>query len=83
LAPVRAVVDQYRLRVMSGHPGSITSIHAGSPEQAFEQLALLVKGSEAGRQLTREDILNLAHQVIDVVIQLECHHGQPGGRLRT
>ncbi len=50
--------------------------HAGSPEQTFEQLALLVKGSEAGRQLTREDILNLAHQVIDVVIQLECRHGK-------
>jgi type IV secretion system protein VirB11 len=66
----------YLRNVNSGHPGSITSIHAGSPEQAFEQLALLVKGSEAGRQLAREDILNLAHQVIDVVIQLECHHGQ-------
>jgi type IV secretion system protein VirB11 len=56
--------------------GSTHPPHAGSPEQAFEQLALLVKGSEAGRQLAREDILNLAHQVIDVVIQLECHHGQ-------
>jgi hypothetical protein len=27
-------------------------------------------------EVAREDILNLAHQVIDVVIQLECRHGQ-------
>jgi type IV secretion system protein VirB11 len=66
----------YLRNVNSGHPGSITSIHAGSPEQAFEQLVLLVKGSEAGRQLAREDILALARQVIDIVIQLECRHGR-------
>jgi type IV secretion system protein VirB11 len=59
-----------------GHPGSITSFHAGSPEQAFEQLALLVKGSEAGRQLAREDILNHAHFGVDVAFQLKCRHGQ-------
>jgi type IV secretion system protein VirB11 len=47
------------------------SFHAGSPEQAFEQLTLLVKGSEAGRPLAREDILNLVHQMINVVNQLE------------
>jgi hypothetical protein len=33
------------------------------------------KGS-SGRKLAREEILNLAHQVIDIVIQLESHHGQ-------
>jgi len=29
--------------VNSGHPGSITSVHAASADLAFEQLVLLVK----------------------------------------
>ena len=33
----------YLRNVNSGHPGSITSIHAASADLAFEQLVLLVK----------------------------------------
>src|SRR5205807_4077673 len=46
----------YLRNVNCAHPGSITSIHAGSCEQAFEQLVLLVKQSAAGRELARSDI---------------------------
>jgi type IV secretion system protein VirB11 len=55
--------------VNSGHPGSITSIHAASAELAFEQLVLLVKQSNAGAQLPREDIKSLLYLLIDIVIQ--------------
>jgi alkanesulfonate monooxygenase SsuD/methylene tetrahydromethanopterin reductase-like flavin-dependent oxidoreductase (luciferase family) len=48
-------------------------ILAGSPEQVCERLVLVVKGCKAGQRLAREDILESAHQVIDAVIQLECH----------
>ena len=55
--------------VNTGHPGSLTTIHADSPEGALEQLALIVL--QSGTQLQREDILHYANQVIDVVVQLE------------
>lgn len=61
----------YLRNVNSGHPGSITSIHAGSPELALEQLMLLIKASKAGRELPRTDIHELLRATIDIVIQFE------------
>jgi type IV secretion system protein VirB11 len=62
----------YLRSVNSGHPGSITSVHAASAELAFEQLVLLAKQSPAGREMARRDIRNLLYLLIDVVIQFEC-----------
>jgi type IV secretion system protein VirB11 len=58
--------------VNSGHPGSITSVHASSAELAFEQLILLVKQSSAGREMARREIRSLLYLLIDVVIQFSC-----------
>jgi type IV secretion system protein VirB11 len=70
LAELRAEeAFDYLRNVNSGHPGSITSIHAGSCELAFEQLVLLVKQSAGGRELARSDIKSLLYLLIDVVIQ--------------
>lgn len=65
----------YLRNVNSGHPGSITSVHAASAELAFEQLMLLVKQSPAGRELPRADIKALLYLLVDIVIQfgLERH----------
>jgi type IV secretion system protein VirB11 len=59
----------YLRNVNSGHPGSITSVHAASAELAFEQLVLLVKQSRGGEGLARADIKNLLYLLVDVVIQ--------------
>jgi type IV secretion system protein VirB11 len=59
----------YLRNVNSGHPGSITSVHAASAELAFEQLVLLVKQNPGGRELARADIKNLLYLLVDVVIQ--------------
>lgn len=59
----------YLRNVNSGHPGSITTVHADSAALAFEQLSLLVKESEGGRDLERKDILDLLHLLVDVVVQ--------------
>jgi type IV secretion system protein VirB11 len=59
----------YLRNVNSGHPGSITSVHAASAELAFEQLVLLVKQGAAGRELPRSDIKSLLYLLVDVVIQ--------------
>jgi type IV secretion system protein VirB11 len=76
LAELRAEeAFDYLRNVNSGHPGSITSIHATSAELAFEQLVLLVKQNSAGRALARRDIISLLHLLVDVIIQcgLEGH----------
>ena len=59
----------YLRNVNSGHPGSITSVHASSAEMAFEQLVLLVKQNASGRALARRDIHSLLSLSIDIVIQ--------------
>jgi type IV secretion system protein VirB11 len=59
----------YLRNANSGHPGSITSVHAASAELAFEQLVLLIKQSIGGREMARRDILALLWNLIDVVIQ--------------
>jgi len=70
LAELRAEeAFDYLRNVNSGHPGSITSIHATSAELAFEQLVLLVKQNPGGRELARADIKSLLYMLVDVVIQ--------------
>ena len=66
----------YLRNVNSGHPGSITTVHADSAALAFEQLTLLVRESEGGRDLPREDIRALLHLLVDVVVQMKKTDGQ-------
>jgi type IV secretion system protein VirB11 len=70
LAELRAEeAFDYLRNVNSGHPGSITSVHAASAELAFEQLVLLVKQNPGARDLARSDIKSLLYLLVDVVIQ--------------
>ncbi len=70
LAELRAEeAFDYLRNVSSGHPGSITSVHASSAALAFEQLTLLVKQSSAGSGLARREIKCLLRLLVDVVIQ--------------
>jgi type IV secretion system protein VirB11 len=55
----------------SGHPGSITSVHAGSCALAFEQMALLIRESGAGGGLRLHEIKWLLRVVVDVVVQID------------
>lgn len=59
----------YVRNVNSGHPGSITTVHADSAKLAFQQLTLLVKESAGGRNLDRDDIDKLLKVSIDVIVQ--------------
>ncbi len=60
--------------VNTGHPGSMTTIHADSPMRAIEQLALLVL--QSGAQLRWEDVLHYVRSSVDLFVQLE----RTGGR---
>ena len=60
--------------VNTGHPGSITTIHADSPERAVEQLALLIL--QAGTKLSRSDVQGYVRSSIDVFVQLRRVDGE-------
>ncbi|HYF97508.1 MAG TPA: P-type DNA transfer ATPase VirB11 [Coxiellaceae bacterium] len=53
----------------TGHEGSLSSIHATNPSIAFMRLVHMVKLS--GTTLSRQDILDDLHSIIDIVIQLK------------
>lgn len=59
----------YLRNANSGHPGSITSVHASSADLAFEQLTLLVKQSSSGGDLPRPEIKTLLYLLVDIVVQ--------------
>ncbi|HYD38852.1 MAG TPA: P-type DNA transfer ATPase VirB11 [Allosphingosinicella sp.] len=54
--------------VNTGHPGSMTTVHADSAERAIEQIVLLVL--QAGTQLNRDDVRHYVKTTIDVFVQL-------------
>lgn len=63
--------------VNTGHPGSMTSVHADSAERAIEQIVLLVL--LAGTQLDRNDVRHYVRTTIDVFVQLS----REGGRRKV
>jgi type IV secretion system protein VirB11 len=81
MRPVRILLGELRgdeafafLRaVNTGHPGSMTTIHADSVDGAFEQLALLVL--QGGTGLQRADVISYAHTTIGLVVQLQRKEG--------
>lgn len=60
--------------INTGHPGSMTSVHADSAERAIEQIVLLVL--QAGTQLSRDDVRHYVRSTVDVYIQLVRTGGQ-------
>lgn len=55
--------------VNTGHPGSITTLHADSPEGAVDQIALLAL--LGGVDLGWEALRTYIRQVVDVIVQLK------------
>ncbi len=60
--------------VNTGHPGSMTTVHADTPQRAIEQLALLVL--QAGSKLGRDDVRHYVRESVDVFVQLERRGGK-------
>lgn len=55
----------------SGHPGTITTVHASRAKLVFRRLALLVKSSPEGAGLDLADITENLHALVDIVVQME------------
>ncbi|HZF97963.1 MAG TPA: P-type DNA transfer ATPase VirB11 [Pseudoxanthomonas sp.] len=77
LAELRGDESFYFIRnCASGHPGSITSCHAGSTTQTWDQLALMVKASSEGSGLEFAIIKRLLMMTIDILVHIQAHGGQ-------
>jgi type IV secretion system protein VirB11 len=55
--------------VNTGHPGSLTTIHADSPARSIDQLALLVL--QTGMRLSWDDVVTYVRRSLDLIVQLE------------
>ena len=77
LAELRGDEAFYFIRnCASGHPGSITSCHAGSTAQTWDQLALMVKASAEGSGLEFATIRRLLALTIDIVVHIAAQGGR-------
>ena len=57
-----------RLFVTTGHPGSLTTLHADSSYGAFERLALMTLQSDL--KLSKAEIMDYVRSVVPMVVQL-------------
>lgn len=77
LRPERIIVGELRgaeafsfLRAINtGHPGSISTLHADTPIMAMEQLKLMVM--QAGLGMAPSEIISYIKNVVDIIIQLK------------
>lgn len=77
LAEIRGDESFYYIRnCASGHPGSITSCHAGSTDQTWDQMALMIKASPEGAGLAFHEIKRLLMLTIDIVVHIKAHAGR-------
>ena len=77
LRPERIIVGELRgseafsfLRAINtGHPGSISTLHADTPKMAIEQLKMMVM--QAGLGMTPSEITSYIKSVVDIIVQLK------------
>ncbi len=77
LRPERIIVGELRgteafsfLRAINtGHPGSISTLHADTPRMAIEQLKMMVM--QAGLGMTPGEISSYIKNVVDIIVQLK------------
>lgn len=81
LRPDRIIMGEVRgaeaiswLRAVgTGHPGSITTVHANSPTGAIEQLAMM--SMSGGTELRRAELVDYIRATVDVFVQLGQENG--------
>lgn len=64
----------------SGHPGSLSTVHADTPEGAFTQLVFMMQ--QAGSTSSEERIRDYVKSIIHVVVQLK-RDSEPGRFMRV
>ncbi|RWB66028.1 P-type DNA transfer ATPase VirB11 [Mesorhizobium sp.] len=64
--------------INTGHPGSMTTVHADTPLGAYEQLAMMVMQSGLSAAYPKADLISYIRSVIPIVIQLRRDGGRRG-----
>ena len=64
--------------INTGHPGSMSTVHADTPAGAYEQLVMMMMQSGMGSSFSKADLLDYIRTVIPIVIQLQRSGGKRG-----
>lgn len=64
--------------INTGHPGSMSTVHADTPQGAYEQLVMMIMQGGMAGSFSKADLLSYLHMVIPVVIQLRRDGGKRG-----
>jgi len=64
--------------INTGHPGSMSTVHADTPIGAYEQLAMMVMQSGLSAAYPKADLISYIKYVIPIVIQLRREGGRRG-----
>jgi type IV secretion system protein VirB11 len=64
--------------INTGHPGSMSTVHADTPLGAYEQLALMIMQSGVLSGYSKRDLMSYIQMVIPIVIQLRRDGGRRG-----
>jgi len=64
--------------INTGHPGSMSTVHADTPAGAYEQLAMMMMQAGMSSGYSKNDLISYIRMVIPVVIQLRRDGGKRG-----
>ncbi|EPE97081.1 P-type DNA transfer ATPase VirB11 [Rhizobium grahamii] len=64
--------------INTGHPGSMSTVHADTPTGAYEQLAMMMMQAGMTSGYSRQDLMSYIRMVIPIVIHLRRDGGRRG-----
>ncbi len=64
--------------INTGHPGSMSTIHANDPRMAYERLAMMMMQSGLTNGYAKDDLINYIKMVIPIVVQVKNMNGIRG-----
>lgn len=64
--------------INTGHPGSMSTVHANSPQMAYERLAMMMMQSGLTNGYAKTDLLEYIKMVIPIVVQVKNINGKRG-----
>lgn len=64
--------------INTGHPGSMSTVHADTPAGAYEQLVMMVSQGGLAASFSKDELLSYIRSVIPIVIQLRREGGRRG-----
>ena len=77
LSEIRSkVAYDFIVNASSGHPGTISTIHAGSALETFEMLMLRIKESEESAHFSINDIMQILIEKLDIIVHVGVFPGE-------